>query len=383
MRQERAILQRLAGVDGVPKLTEAEAAGLAGCLVMGDIGGVPMTSVALPLDTPVLLDLAVGLAEIIGAVHQRGVLHRDINPANVLLCGPERRPALIDFDLATSFNEEHPEFSQLHQVMGTLPYLAPEQTGRTGRPVDQRADLYALGATMYEMATGRPPFGDGEALRLLRDHLGKPPVAPLYLASSVPALLSDVIMKLLEKEPGKRYQSAEGVAHDLRRIRDEGPEATFALGERDFPARLQAPANLVGRQAEIRILRAAFEECVHAGVRAVLLTGPAGVGKSAVAEHLRPSVMRAGGWFVSGNCDSCCREAEADPIRQVLRGLCRLLLTEPEVDVAPLRTRIVESLGSNLAVTVSALPELAALLGVEPDVAATAAGWADTRLRQS
>ena len=77
-----------------------------------------------------------------------------------------------------SFAEIRPEFTHHAEIAGTLAYLAPEQTGRTGRPVDQRADLYALGATLYELATGRPPFGTGDPLRLVHDHLARVPAAP-------------------------------------------------------------------------------------------------------------------------------------------------------------------------------------------------------------
>ena len=105
--------------------------------------------------------------------------------------------------------------------MGTLAYLAPEATGRTGRAVDARADLYALGAMLYELATGGPPFGTGDVLRLARDHLARVPVPPDEVNRLVPAALSQVIMHLLEKDPDRRYQSAEGLAADLERVREE------------------------------------------------------------------------------------------------------------------------------------------------------------------
>ena len=93
------------------------------------------------------------------------------------------------------------------------------QTGRTGRPVDQRADLYALGATLYELATGEPPFGAGDPLRLIHDHLARVPVPPAEVNQAVPALLSEIIMHLLEKEPDNRYQTADGLIYDLERLR--------------------------------------------------------------------------------------------------------------------------------------------------------------------
>ena len=139
-----------------------------------------------------------------------------------------------------------------------MPYLAPEQTGRTGRPVDQRADLYALGATLYELATGEPPFGSGDPLRLTHDHLARIPVAPAERNAALPSALSQIVMHLLEKEPDARYQSAEGLLHDLERVRDSaaGP---VRIGERDVPPRLLPPSRLVGREQEVATLEAAFE----------------------------------------------------------------------------------------------------------------------------
>src|SRR5918999_5901465 len=151
-------------------------------------------------------------------MHRRGVMHRDIAPANIVI-SPEGAPCLVDFALATLVAEIRPEFTHHTEIVGTLAYLAPEQTGRTARSVDQRADLYALGASLYELATGGPPFGSGDPLRLTRDHLARMPVPPAELNPAVPGLLSEIIMRLLEKEPDNRYQAADGVIFDLQQLR--------------------------------------------------------------------------------------------------------------------------------------------------------------------
>jgi serine/threonine protein kinase len=175
----------------------------------------------------------------VAGMHHRGVIHRDITPANIVL-SRDGAPCLVDFALASSVAEIRPEFTHHAQIAGTLAYLAPEATGRTGRPVDQRADLYALGVTLYELATGAPPFADGDPLRLIHDHLARVPVPPAEANRAVPAPLSEIIMHLLEKEPDNRYQSADGLIHDLERLRDvqaHPAAAGFGVGEHDFPAR--------------------------------------------------------------------------------------------------------------------------------------------------
>ncbi|BEL04721.1 AAA family ATPase [Actinoplanes sichuanensis] len=368
-RHERAILERLAGVVGVPDLVcrDGDEA-----IVCADVAGAGLDTAlaAGPLDPVDAVEVAVVLAGILAEVHRRGVVHRDISPSNVLLCGARRRPALIDFDLATTFAEERPAFTHENRIVGTLAYLAPEQTGRTARPVDRRADLYGFGATLYEMLTGGPPFGFGDPLRLTHDHLARTPVPPAEVNPLVPPLLSDIVGRLLEKEPDRRYQSADGLAHDLSRLLDglRGAGSTvFPLGERDFPVRLVPPSRLVGRDTEITRLRAAFDEMMAGRGRGVLVSGGPGVGKSSLIDELRPYVTGRGGWLVSGKCDQYRRNPDSDAVRQAMRALCRLLLAEPEEAVAALVRRLHATLDTNVGLAAAAVPELAPLMDVAPD----------------
>ncbi|HSK97768.1 MAG TPA: AAA family ATPase, partial [Euzebyales bacterium] len=247
---------------------------------------------------------------------------------------------------------------------GAVPYLAPEQTGRTGRPVDQRADLYALGATLYELATGEPPFGSGDPLRLTHDHLARVPVAPADANPALPGPVSEIVMHLLEKEPDSRYQSAEGVLYDLERLRDgqAGP-----IGAHDVPPRLLAPSRLVGRDDEVAALEAAFAAARTGQSRVMLVTGAPGVGKTALVNELRPAVTGRDGWFVAGKFDQYRRDLEFDGVYQVFRALGRLLLAEPEDELAEVRERILEALGPNAGLTTAVVPEFTALLPVPPD----------------
>jgi serine/threonine protein kinase len=233
LRQEVKILERLRGVAGVPQLVEAPQ--YPGALLVDDVGGTSLRDRAKPLTVDDLIGLAVGLARAVARMHRRGVMHRDITPANILI-SRDGAPCLVDFASATPFAGLRPEFTHHTEIVGTLPYLAPEQTGRTGRPVDQRADLYALGATLYELATGAPPFGRGDPLRLTHDHLARVPVPPAEVNPVLPAPLSQIILHLLEKEPDRRYQTADGVVYDLERLRDAAPHEAARLAGRSTRA---------------------------------------------------------------------------------------------------------------------------------------------------
>ena len=367
LRHEVAILERLCGVAGVAQL--AAAPRYPGSIVLEDTDGTSLASSRTPPAAADLIGLAIGLAQAVAGMHRRGIIHRDITPANIVL-SRDGSAGLVDFALATSLAEMRPAFTHHTEIVGTLAYLAPEQTGRTGRPVDQRADLYALGATLYELATGTPPFGTGDPLRLIHDHLARVPAPPAVVHPAVPAALSGIIMHLLEKEPDNRYQTADGVIYDLERSRDArmDPESSgLRAGEHDVPLRLLPPSQLVGRDDEVAALGAAFEEALADRCRGVLVTGSPGVGKTALIDQLRPVVTGRDGWFVAGKFDQYRRDLEFDAGYQAFRALGRLLLAESEDELARLSEQILRAVGPNAGLLAAIVPEFAALLAVPPD----------------
>src|SRR6478672_460143 len=206
LRREAGILQRLRGVGGVAQLQDRPRYG--DSLVLADAGTTNLATLATPLAVDELLMLANGLARAVAGMHRCGVMHRDLSPANIVVSG-DGALTLMDFTLATSVAELRPEFTHPAEIVGTLAYLAPEATGRTGRAVDQRADLYALGAVLYELGTGEPPFGGGDPLRLVHDHLTRLPAPPADVNPDIPEPLSKIVLHLQEKEPDNRYQSAD------------------------------------------------------------------------------------------------------------------------------------------------------------------------------
>jgi predicted ATPase/signal transduction histidine kinase len=367
VRHEVAMLERVRGVAGAAQL--AGAPRYPGSVMLADAGRDSLAGVPKPLAAEDLAGLALGVARAVAGMHGRGVMHRDITPSNVVI-SDSGAPCLVDFALATSVAEIRPEFTHHSEITGTLAYLAPEATGRTGRPMDQRADLYALGAVLYELATGEPAFRTGDPLPLIHDHLARVPVPPAEVNRALPASLSEIIMHLLEKEPDNRYQTADGLVHDLERSRGaraRPPSASFRAGEHDSPLRLLPPSRLVGRDDAVAALESAFAGALTGQCHGVLVAGPPGVGKTALVDQLRPAVTDGDGWFVAGKFDQYRRDLEFDASHQALRALGRLLLAEPEQELAQLRARIVAAAGPNAGLLAAVLPEFAALLGVPPD----------------
>ncbi|WP_395685964.1 protein kinase domain-containing protein [Caenimonas koreensis] len=364
---ERELLARLAGIDGVVQLCARQDQPHVLALHDGDARPVTDLLRSGAMALPMVLSVARQLARILGNVHRAGVIHRDIHPANILV-DPDGRALLIDFDLAV-VARSHDQAIHDGQMVGTLGYAAPEQTGRTGRVVDSRADLYALGVTLYEMVTGRPPFQQADALALIHDHLVRAPVAPGDIDQAVPPALSAIILRLLEKAPERRYQSAEGLLHDLVALPMTGGPAPspIELGERDFAVRLAAPNQLVGRAGEAAVLRSALADALHTTRRTVLVCGAAGVGKSALVAQLQPVVAAAGGWIAHGKFDQLLKEtASVGGAMQAMRSIGRLLLAQPDAALAQHRARILAALGSRASLLTRIFPEFALLLGPQP-----------------
>ncbi|MBC7603133.1 MAG: AAA family ATPase, partial [Ramlibacter sp.] len=385
VRHETAMLQRLEGMEGVARL--AAGAQADGVISLHDYGGSTLAQMleAGRFDAGAIVKLAMQLARTLAEIHRRGVVHRDVNPNNILV-SPSGDAVLIDFDLAMTPGQ--PGFAaQEGEVTGTLAYLAPEQSGRTGRAVDQRADLYAFGVTLYEMVTGRLPFDALETLNLIHQHLVIDPVPPLQLDARIPTGLSAIVMRLMAKAPEQRYQSAGGLLYDLRRVQtaiEAGEDVAFELGERDFPARLAPPQQLVARDRELATLRAAFARAIDAPQGAVLDEGAAGVGKSALIHELRAAAAAAGGWFVHGKFDQFQKDAAtAGAVTQTAQALGRLLLALPPQEQAAQRQRILDVLGRNAGLMTRLSPEFGLLLGPHPDVPEVDPSQAEERFQQA
>ena len=353
-------------------------------LVLEDVGtrNLAETMSGRPLATEPFLELASKMAEIVRAIHARTVLHRDICPENFVLDAPSRAVTLVDFESATTV----PAFAEMPgtpgQLKGTLAYMAPEQTGRMKRLVDRRADLYSLGATFYELLTGQPPFPSRDPLELLHAHAARAPYPPAIVNKDVPMAVSDIVVKLLAKMPEWRYQTAEALAADLKEVqqqwRTHGQIAHFELGRQDLPYGLFLESDkLYGRDQETRLLLEAFERVSTGASEVLLVTGPAGIGKSTLVNPLRQVALAKGRWIAGkgdllGNLGNGNNVPYA-PVVEAIRGLVRALLNEPEEIVVGLRERVRQATAPSGYMLTQAIPDLEPLLGAQPPVASVGA----------
>ena len=232
-------------------------------IVLEDPGGEPLDRFfSRPVELSSALRIAVRLAAALSGLHKRGFIHKDVKPANVLFDSATGRVRLMGFGIASRLPRERQALKPPEFISGTLPYMAPEQTGRMNRSVDSRSDLYALGITLYEMLTGSLPFTASEPMEWVHCHIAKQPTPPADRVHSIPGPVSKIILKLLAKPPELRYQTAVGVESDLRRCLEgldrEAGVHDFILGDHDRPDYLQIPEKLYGREREIETLLACF-----------------------------------------------------------------------------------------------------------------------------
>jgi predicted ATPase/class 3 adenylate cyclase len=337
-------------------------------LVLEDVGGTSLRRVLDAGSLPIAELCAVGiaLADALAAVHAAGVMHKDVNPSNVILLPAGGGVRLIDFDIASRAPRETRHASPPRALEGTLAYLAPEQSGRVNHTVDARADLYALGVTLFEMATGRLPFEATDPLQLVHAHIARRPVDPASLRTDLPAPVAGLILRLLEKRPEARYQSARGVAADLREVErrlTEGETLAFEIGQSDHPTRFQLPERLYGRETEIALLLSSFARAAEGRAELVLVAGDPGAGKSRLIDEVRRPIVERNGAFVSGKFDQFRRDVPFLSLGQALRALAQQLLSESPERLESGRASMRDALGANAAVLSDLVPELEALVG--------------------
>jgi len=343
-------------------------------LVLEDPGGAPVDRLlGRPLDVSHFLRIAIPLVGALRQVHKRGLIHKDIKPANILVDAASGGVWLTGFGIASRLRRERQSPAPPESIAGTLAYMAPEQTGRMNRSIDARSDLYALGVTLYQMLTGSLPFTAADPMEWVHCHIARKPVPPSERLETVPAVVSALILKLLAKTAEERYQTAAGLERDLRRClaawEAQHRIDAFPLGQQDTPDRLLIPEKLYGREREIETLLAAFDRVVTSGRRElVLVSGYSGIGKSAVVNELHKALAPSRGLFASGKFDQYKRDIPYATLAQAFQSLIRPLLGKSDAELAGWRDALREALGPNGRLMIGVVPELKLLIGEQPPV---------------
>ncbi|MGB3509953.1 MAG: AAA family ATPase [Microcoleaceae cyanobacterium] len=388
-KQEYEITHNLK-VEGVIKAYSLEPWNRTLAIILEDIGASSlkklMSEQKYSLKT--FLKTAIELTNILGKIHAENIIHKDINPANIIIAPQTGIIKIIDFGISTKFNRENPTLKNPDILEGTLGYISPEQTGRMNRSLDYRTDFYSLGVTFYEMLTGCLPFETEDALELVHCHIAK---MPLTLANKeyIPQVVSDIVMKLMQKNAESRYQSAYGLKVDLEKclcqLETTGNISNFAIATQDIADKFQISQKLYGREKEVETLLQAFERVSNDSQISVtkgrqsqnevmLVAGYSGIGKSVLVQEIYKPITEKRGYFISGKFDQFQRNIPYSAIANAFKELVGQFLTESEAQLNQWRNKILTALGANIQVIIDVIPEVELIVGkqsIVPELGAT------------
>lgn len=350
-------------------------------LFLEDFGAIALASywqnlVKRSPDAPGLLPLsdffsiALQLVELLEALQRHRIVHRDINPTNILINPETKEVWLTDFSIASCLPRQIQTLCSPNTLRGTLAYLSPEQTGRMNRGIDYRSDFYALGVTWFELLTGQRPFSSCDPMELVHCHIAVQPPLAHHLNAEIPQLLSALVGKLLAKNPENRYQSALGLKHDLqicwRQWREGHQAPVFELGQHDVSEHFAIPEQLYGRGPEVAQLLAAFDRISQGSRELVLVAGHSGIGKTAVINEVHKPIVQRRGYFLRGKFEQFQRDVPLLGLIQALNDLINQLLSESDIAIASWRSHIKTVLGSRGQVILEVLPQLEQIIGPQP-----------------
>ncbi|MGB7442437.1 MAG: AAA family ATPase [Coleofasciculaceae cyanobacterium] len=405
-KQEYEITRHL-NIDGVVKAYDIQPYQRTLVIILEDFGASSLkqlmndsTGAHVSANLREFLNIAIKTTDILGQIHGNNIIHKDINPANIVFNPETGQLKIIDFGISTQLSRENPTLKNPNVLEGTLAYMSPEQTGRMNRALDYRTDFYSLGVTFYELLTGKLPFETTDALELVHCHIAKQPVLPYQLVGAhrrapIPRVISDIVMKLMAKTAEERYQSAWGIKADLEKclhqLQKKGEISEFPLRTQDISDKFQIPQKLYGREAEVETLLAAFRRVAggedtethrhrdakieaskiqnpKSKIELMLVAGYSGIGKSALVAEVHKPITEKRGYFISGKFDQFQRNIPYSAIVSAFKELMRQLLTESEAQLTQWREKLLAAVGSNGQVIIAVIPEVELIIGKQPPV---------------
>ncbi|MBD2448128.1 AAA family ATPase [Nostoc sp. FACHB-152] len=381
LKHEYSITQDLR-LEGVVQVYELETHQNRLILVAEDFAGVSLQqfldSAKLPLEN--FLNIAIQLTKSLGALHTHQIIHKDIKPSNIIINPQTGVCKLTDFSIASCLSQETPLQCSPNQLEGTLTYISPEQTGRMNRSVDYRSDFYSLGVSFYQMLTGQLPFITHDPLELVYCHIAKQATPIEELNPAVPTAISQIVMKLMEKNAEERYQSSVGLLADLEtclhQFKNTGRITNFIPGHFDVLSQLVIPQKLYGREKQVNLLLEVFERVAstqkNSGSQStkelILVSGYSGIGKSAIINEVNKPITSLRGYFISGKFEQFKRNIPYAPLTQAFASLMMQLLTESPEQLELWRKKLLTALGLNGQVVIDVISEVELIIGKQPKV---------------
>jgi histidine kinase len=318
------------------------------------------------------LRIAIKICDSLTKVHALNIIHRDISPYNILI-NNRQETSIIDFGLASKVNLKQNVKGISDQLEGTLPYISPEQTGRVNHVVDQRSDIYSLGAVFYELFTGKLPFPFTDPLELVHAHLAKLPDPLNEVNELIPAIFSNIILKMMAKDVENRYQSASGLLDDLntclKQVAQKVEIQDFALAKNDQSGKFLIPSKLYGRAEDQKILINSIDNIGTQGHKEItLVTGRSGTGKTSLIYEIHKPITEKKGHFIRGKFEQLHKDRPYQAITQAFGGFVTLLLSENETKLNRWKEKILAEIGNQGKLLTDLIPNLELIIGKQQEL---------------
>ena len=374
IKHEYEILKKLENIEGIPSPYELSKFNNYHTIIMDDTDGTSLKQLMQTNSFCVedILSIAIDIAVIIGEIHAAHIIHKDINPGNIIFDHKSNRISIIDYGISTQLTIENPVLQSPNVLEGSLNYISPEQTGRMNRSLDYRTDYYSFGITLYELLTQTIPFKSKDPMELIHSHIAKQPVPPHEINKEIPKTLSNIVMKLVSKNAEDRYQSSGGIILDLQECKEQikvsGAISEFSLAQNDIPERFQIPQKLYGRVNEVNTLLSAFDRIILGTGEMILISGYSGIGKTVLVKEIYKPITRQRGYFISGKFDQFQRDIPYRAIVEAFSDLARQMLTEKKDILNNWVEKIISALGPNGQVIVDIIPDMELVIGKQPDI---------------